>query len=105
MPESLGYLLLLAQETNDRWADKFFGLDQDNRFVILILAIVFGSLIVIAIAGIIGGTFSRVHRRRLEADIKRDMLDRGMTADDIAQVVESAPPQNFLERWAVRQGK
>jgi hypothetical protein len=97
--------MLLAQAANDWWTDQFFGLDQEKRFVILILAIVFGTTIVISIAGIIGGTLSGMHRRRLEADMKQDMLDRGMTAEEVAQVVESTPPESFLDRWAAGQGK
>lgn len=96
---------LLSQANSDWWTDQFFGLNEDNRFVVLILFIVFGALIIISIAGIIGGTLSSMHRRRMEAEMKSDMLDRGMSAEEIAQVVESAPPQNFLERLAVRQGK
>ena len=97
-------LAVLAQ-VNDRWTDEFFGLDQEKRFVILILAIVFGTTILISIAGIIGGTLSGIHRRRLEANLKQDMLDRGMSAEDVAQVIEAARPESFVDRWAAGQGK
>jgi len=95
---------VLAQ-ASDWWTENFFGLDQEKRFVILILAIVFGTTILITIAGIIGGTLSGIHRRRLEANLKQDMLDRGMSAEDVAQVVESTRLDSFLDRWAAGQGK
>lgn len=95
---------LFAQTASDWWTDQFFGLDQDQRFVILILVIVFSAAIIIALAGIIGGALAGMHRRRLEADLKQDMLDRGMTAEEVARVIEAKPPETFLDRWAANQG-
>jgi hypothetical protein len=98
-------VLLLAQGLAQRSTEMFFGLDPDQRFVMLIIA--FGCLtgIIISAVAIIGGIVETMHRRRTETDLKREMLDRGMSADEIARVVESAQPKDFLERWAAGQGK
>jgi hypothetical protein len=92
-------LLLLAQST-DPWAQEFFGLDRDQRFVILIIGMCVVTTIIITAIAVISSVVHSMHRRRLETDLKREMLDRGMTADDIARVVESTPPTDFLDRWA-----
>jgi hypothetical protein len=97
-------LVLLAAAT-DPWAEFFFGLDQDKRFVLLIVGIGCATGIVISLVGIISGMISTMHRGRLECDLKQEMLDRGMSAEEIARVVESAQPKDFLERWAAAQGK
>ncbi len=51
------------------------------------------------------GVVSSIHRRRAETELKRELLDRGMNADEIARVVESTQPTDFLERWAASYGK
>jgi hypothetical protein len=104
MIESLAHLSTLAQAI-DPWASTFFGLDPDKRFVLLIIVIGCGTGVICTVVGCLSGVISRMHRERLQADIKRELLDRGMTADEIARVVESSPPDSFLDRWAVACGK
>jgi hypothetical protein len=91
--------LLLAQamwEADDRWTRTFFGLGQGQRFVVIIVAI--GCLTAVLL-----GT---VHRRRAEMELKREMIDRGMSADEIAKVIESAaPPDDATQRWIASWGK
>jgi hypothetical protein len=50
----------------------------------LLFAVVAAAVGVIAITAV---TIHNMHRNRLEAALKRDMLDRGMTADEIATVM------------------
>jgi hypothetical protein len=96
---------VLAQATDDWWAEQFFGLDPSQRFALLIVAIGCATAIIISLVILIGCITTAMHRRRLESELKRDMLDRGMSADDIVRVIESAQPKDFLERWAAAQGK
>jgi hypothetical protein len=100
MPALIQCLLPLAQAGSDWWADTFFGLEQDQRFVILIIAIGCVTGVICTVVGCLSGIITSVHRRREEAELKREMLDRGMSADDIARVIEASPPQNFLDRCA-----
>jgi hypothetical protein len=87
------------------WSEQLFGLNQSQRFVLLIIAIGSVAIIVISTVSIVGGIIAGIHKRRLETELKRDLLDRGMSADEVARVVESAQPKDFLERWAAAQGK
>ena len=97
---------LLAQaapQASDPWAHAFFGLDPGQRFAMLIVAIGCVTGIVITIVVSLCGMLVRLQRQRVEAELKREMLDRGMTAEEIARVVESSQPKDFLERWASGQ--
>ncbi len=84
------WLPLFAAET-DYWAHNFFGLDEEKRFVVLIVAISCGTGIVISVGGMLAGVVNVLHRRKAEYDLKRDMLDRGMSVEEIAQVIEATP--------------
>ncbi len=101
MGELLSQVALSATASiEEQWSATFFGLDQEQRFVLLMICVVGVPVLLIAIAGIISGTISAVHRRRLEAGMKQDMLDRGMSSEEIARVIEAAPPRDWLDRWA-----
>ncbi|MEX2092101.1 MAG: hypothetical protein WD971_05460 [Pirellulales bacterium] len=104
MLTTLMHLPILAQAT-DPWAETFFGLDPEQRFVIMIIAIGCATGVICTIVGCVSSVAGTMHRQRLQAEMKRDMLDRGMSADEIARVVESSPPDSFLDRWAAAQGK
>lgn len=87
--------------TGDYWTDEFLGFDANQRFVVVLVAIGSALVLIITLAGILSGVVTTMHRRRLEEGLKRDMLDRGMTADEIAKVIESArPPEDALGRLA-----
>jgi hypothetical protein len=96
----LSHIMPLLAETSDRWSDAFFGLDQDQRFVLLIVVIGCATGVICTVVGCVSSTIASVHRRRLDHELKQELLDRGMNADEVAQVVEASPPNDFLERWA-----
>ncbi len=95
---------ILAQAT-DPWANTFFGLDSDKRFVLMIIAIGCATGVICTVVGCVSGALSSIHRHRLDTEMKQDMLDRGMSAEEIARVVESSQPKDFLDRWAASCGK
>lgn len=106
----MNQLWLLAQdsgvateETADAWRQVMFGLEADQRFVILLVAIGCITAVIVTAAAIFAGVSTSIHRRTKEAELKREMLDRGMSAEEIAQVIEATPPTDFLERWASRR--
>jgi hypothetical protein len=82
----------------------FSDLLPSQRFVLLLALIGCTTIAVISIVAVVSGTVQSMHRSRVEADLKRDMLDRGMPADEIARVIESTTPKDFLDRWASNQG-
>lgn len=81
---------LLAQvqnvEVERQWADLFFGLDGGQRFVLLLVVVGCLTGIIIATVVVIGES----HRRRVEMDLKREMIERGMSAEDVSQVLGSS---------------
>jgi hypothetical protein len=98
-------LMPIFAQTGDPWADVLFGLDHTQRFVLLLVAIGCAAGVICTIVGCVAGTIGSVHRRRLEHELKRDLLDRGMTADEVARVVESSAPRDFLDRFAAKCGR
>ena len=84
-------------------ADLFTDINPDNRFVLMLVGIGCLTGIIISAVTIISGALQSVHRTRLEAELKRDMLDRGMSAEEIAKVIESSTPRDYLDRWASRK--
>jgi hypothetical protein len=95
---------IFAQQVSDRWSEMFFGMDEDQRFVLLIIVIGCTAAVICTVVGCVSGALISMHRRRLEHELKQDLLDRGMSADEVAQIVESSPPSGFLERAAANFG-
>lgn len=89
---------LLSYVVADAWSDSFFGLDNDERFVILIIIIACSTGLLLGLAGIIGGVWHSVKHKQIEAELKQDMLDRGMSAEEIEKVVEATPKEG-IDRW------
>ncbi len=101
--------LLLAQEAASSppaaSAGVFYGLGNDERFIVLLVAIGCTTAVLIVATVIISAMVGSVHRRNAEYDLKREMLDRGMTAEEIAQVIEATPlPEDGIERWIASWG-
>jgi hypothetical protein len=81
------------------------GMKAEHRFVLLIIGIGCGTGVILGTLGIISSAITSVVRRRAEMDLKRDMIDRGMSAEEIAKVIESATPpedatQRLIASWA-----
>ena len=87
--------LVLAQmyAAEDRWANDFLGFDAEQRFIVVMTVVgcITGIIIVLALANTVSGIVRGVHARHNDARLKRDMLDRGMTAEDIVKVIEATP--------------
>jgi hypothetical protein len=91
------YMLLTAD------TDYFFGIDPSDRFPLLIVVIVFGTVLIITTVGMLSLTARSIHHRRLEAELKRDLLDRGMSAEEVARVVEASSGRGgWFNRSATR---
>jgi hypothetical protein len=61
----------------------------------IIMPIFFVVLTAIVTGGIV---INSVHRRRAETDLKRELLERGMSADEIATVIRAKPTKGCRER-------
>lgn len=51
------------------------------------LFVIFGSLTVVSVVSVVAYVWHRISALTVEADLKRDMLNRGMSADEIEQVI------------------
>lgn len=94
-----GLLAQVSQPVDDPWAEAFFGLEASERFPLLIIVIGCLTGIIITLACLISSAISSAHQRRLEVELKREMLDRGMSADEVAKVIETTVPDqttNYL---------
>jgi len=94
-------LAATAEQIEADWSREFFGLDQDQRFAMLIVVIVLATGLIISLVAIFSGLVASIHRRREEGQLKRELMERGMSAEEIARIVEATPPRGWLERQAV----
>jgi hypothetical protein len=76
----------------------FSGFDGNQRFVLTIIGISCLTLVLIVLVGVLSSFWHNLRAQQIEADLKRDMLDRGMTAEEIQKVIE-ATPQSGFDRW------
>lgn len=89
-PESI----LIAQSA----AEFLSGFDPNQKFVLTIVAISGAILILLILGGVWLGVWRSTKEKQIEADLKRDMLDRGMSAEEIQQVIEAQPRSGF-DKW------
>ena len=90
----------------DWWTNTISDLDPNKRFALI--TVVFGCVtgVICTIVVFVSGTINSIHRRRVEADMKREMIERGMSADEIVTIIEAAsPPEDGTQRWIASWGK
>ena len=88
---------ILVAQTADL-AGFFEGFDGDQRFVLTIVGIGCVTLVSIVLVSVLSTCWHRLKSDQIEADLKREMLDRGISADEIQKIIE-ATPQSGLDRW------
>lgn len=90
----------------DWFTSMMSDLDAGKRFSLLIVGIACFTGVICTVVVFISGTLVSLHRRRLEVDMKREMIERGMSADEIVKVIEAAPPlEDGTQRWIASWGK
>jgi hypothetical protein len=97
--------LIAMMSLSGMFSDVFSNVSPEQRFVVVIVAIGCMMAGILGLAGIISSTVGSIHRRRAEMDLKREMIDRGMSAGDIVKIIEAAaPPEDAAQRlvasWA-----
>jgi hypothetical protein len=73
------------QATPNTFWEWTVSLSPGERFSLLV--IVLAALV--ALISVVAGTLYYAHKNRLENSLKRELLDRGMTADEIATVMKN----------------
>jgi hypothetical protein len=89
------------------WATSALSdLDSSKRFALIVVVVGCATGVVCTLVGSISCTVNSIHRRRLEADMKREMIERGMSADEITKIIEAAtPPEDATQRWIASWAK
>ncbi len=95
------FILALENVVDARsWSDEFFfGLSQEHRFVLLIIGLLGAIAIMIVVPCVLAAVYGGVQRRQHALELKQEMLDRGMSADEIAEVIKAAPVEDAASRW------
>jgi hypothetical protein len=84
----------------------FSELNPNNRFALLVVMIGCATGVICTVVVFISSTINSIHHRRVEADMKREMIERGMTADEITKIIEAAmPPEDATQRWIASWAK
>jgi hypothetical protein len=84
----------------------FSGLDSNQQFTLIMVLVGCVTGIICTFIVLASGTINSIHRRRMEVEMKREMIERGMSADEIEKVIEAAsPPEDGWERWVASWGK
>ncbi len=66
-------------------------LDGEQRFVVLLAVIGCVTAVLVTLGCVISASWCSVREKQIEADLKRDMLDRGMTPEEIQSVLNPNP--------------
>jgi hypothetical protein len=95
--------LILA---TDWWTNTFGDLDPGKRFSLIVVVVGCATGVICTLVVSISSTINSIHRRRVEADMKREMIERGMSADEITKIIEAAtPPEDATQRWIASWAK
>ncbi len=89
-------MFLLLAET-DQWSEHFFGLEPDMRFALLVILLCSITTVLVVSIISITSTISSIHRTRAETQMKREMVDRGMSAEEINSIIEAGATQSQSE--------
>lgn len=68
------------------WISKFNAEDLTGLVAVVLV-------FTVAAVAVICFTFYSVHKSRADHALKRELLDRGMSADEIATIISAAPPR------------
>jgi hypothetical protein len=97
--------LVLGQAVDGQAGNLLSGLSPDQRTGILVVAIGCATGAILGLGGMIYCAVDSMHRRRMELGLKREMIERGMTADEIAKIIECAAPlEDATQRWIASWG-
>jgi hypothetical protein len=71
-----------------QWLSSVNQRDQ-MPIVVTLFCVTAAALVIVAV--IVAFTVYKVHRNRLNDSLKRELLERGLSADDIVEVVRATP--------------
>jgi hypothetical protein len=77
-----------AEPINNLW-QWLAPIEADDRFALCFMIVVFGILGLVFIVALITYAIGKIHRARLEAALKRELLDRGLSVEEIASIISA----------------
>jgi hypothetical protein len=84
----------------------FSDLNPNDRFVLLVIIIGCATGVICTVVVFISSTITSIHNRRVEANMKREMIERGLSAEEITKIIEAAmPPEDATQRWIASWAK
>lgn len=89
------------------WATRTLdNLDPSKRFALIVVLIGCTTGVICTLITVVSTTINSIHHRRVETDMKREMIERGMSAEEITKVIEAAmPPEDATQRWIASWAK
>ena len=73
---------------------QWVGTRHTDEFALFVIPIFF---IVLAVVVTTGMVLNSIHRRRAEINLKRELLDRGMSAEEIATIVAATSARGRVD--------
>jgi hypothetical protein len=90
----LNQFVLLAESavngSKSVW-DILEGVPPNDRSPLMFAAIITGGMLLVILVVTVSKTVIGMHKARLDDALKRELVDRGFTADEIAKIVETSP--------------
>lgn len=59
--------------------------------------IFWGSITLISVVPVVAHYWYKLRRHEIEADLKREMIERGMSADEIQRVLDARPQKSHAD--------
>lgn len=89
------------------WGTSLFNdLNAGNKFALIVILFSCGTGVICTAIIFISSTITSIHNRRMDAAMKREMIERGLTADEITKIIEAAsPPEDATQRWIASWAK
>jgi len=73
-------------------------MSSNQQSDLLMTTIVIFASILLLIVAMISFTIYKIHRNRLTDSLKRELLERGMSAEDIVEIVRATPARSCGRR-------
>ncbi|HVT26727.1 MAG TPA: hypothetical protein VHE81_01805 [Lacipirellulaceae bacterium] len=99
-------LLSKAPLLADWWTSTFGNLEPNQRFALIVVIVGCATGVICTLVVFVASTVNSIHHRRVESAMKREMIERGMGADEITKIIEAAiPPEDATQRWIASWAK
>jgi hypothetical protein len=70
-----------------------------DRIPVIVVGAVLGVFALTFLATTVSVTIYKLHKTRLEIGLKRELLERGMSADEIAVVISARPSRAAINEY------